>query len=63
MAFCMCDESREETVQSNNLTGRVNEPHKVNLFNPSEEMCCVLKPWITGPVKQCVQLVKPRFQK
>lgn len=63
MACCMSDESRKGTVQSNNVMSYVNEPHKVNLFNPGEEMCSVLKPWITGPVKQCVQLVKPRFQK
>lgn len=63
MAFCMYDESRKEIEQSNNVISCVNEPHKVNLFNPSDKMFSVLKPWITGPVRQCVQLVKPRFQK
>lgn len=63
MAFHMCDESRKEIEQNSNVISCVNEPHKVNLFNPSDKMCSVLKPWITGPVKQCVQLVKPRFQK
>lgn len=63
MAFRMCDEGRKETEQSSNVISRVNEPHKVNLFNPSDKMCSVLMLWITGPVKQCVQLVKLRFQK
>lgn len=48
--------------QSNNVISCVNEPHKVNLFNPNDKMCFVLELWITGPVKQCGELVKPRFQ-
>lgn len=63
MAFRICDESRREIEQSSNVISCVNEPDKVNLFNPNDKMCFVLKPWITGPMKQCVQLVKPRFQK
>lgn len=50
-------------MQHGNVISCVNEPHKVNLFNPSDEMCSALKLQITGPVKQCVQLVKPEFQK
>lgn len=63
MAFRMCDESRKETEQSSNIISCVSEPHKVNLFSTEHVLSLGLKPWITGTVKQCVQLVKLRFQK